>query len=149
LYHEAECGIRDDSTFKRFMERLHPFVPTEQAAGYMQVIEELEKDLSEITGFAATSLQPNSGAQGEYAGLMVIRAYHQANGDHHRNIALIPSSAHGTNPASAVMAGMKVVVVGCDEHGNIDVDDLRAKAEQHSDKLELIDDHISINARCI
>jgi glycine dehydrogenase len=114
---------------------LHPFVPTEQAAGYMQVIEELERDLSEITGFAATSLQPNSGAQGEYAGLMVIRAYHQANGDYHRNIALIPSSAHGTNPASAVMAGMKVVVVGCDEHGNIDVDDLRAKAEQHSDNL--------------
>ena len=101
----------------------------------MQVIEELERDLSEITGFAATSLQPNSGAQGEYAGLMVIRAYHQANGDYHRNIALIPSSAHGTNPASAVMAGMKVVVVGCDEHGNIDVDDLRAKAEQHSDNL--------------
>ncbi|HCP41582.1 MAG TPA: glycine dehydrogenase (aminomethyl-transferring) [Cryomorphaceae bacterium] len=114
---------------------LHPFVPTAQAAGYMQVIEELENDLSEITGFAATSLQPNSGAQGEYAGLMVIRAYHRANGDYHRNIALIPSSAHGTNPASAVMAGMKVVVVGCDEHGNIDVEDLRAKAELHSDNL--------------
>jgi len=114
---------------------LHPFVPVEQAAGYMQVIEELEKDLAEITGFDATSLQPNSGAQGEYAGLMVIRAYHQANGDHHRNIALIPSSAHGTNPASAVMAGMKVVVVACDENGNIDVDDLRAKAEKHSENL--------------
>ena len=114
---------------------LHPYVPVEQAAGYMQVIEELEKDLAEITGFDATSLQPNSGAQGEYAGLMVIRAYHQANGDHHRNIALIPSSAHGTNPASAVMAGMKVVVVACDENGNIDVDDLRAKAEQYSETL--------------
>ena len=114
---------------------LHPFVPVEQAAGYMQVIEELEKDLAEITGFDATSLQPNSGAQGEYAGLMVIRAYHQANGDHHRNIALIPSSAHGTNPASAVMAGMKVIVVACDENGNIDVDDLRAKAEKHSENL--------------
>lgn len=114
---------------------LHPYVPVEQAAGYMQVIEELEKDLAEITGFDATSLQPNSGAQGEYAGLMVIRAYHQANGDHHRNIALIPSSAHGTNPASAVMAGMKVVVVACDENGNIDVDDLRAKAEQYSATL--------------
>jgi glycine dehydrogenase len=114
---------------------LHPYVPVEQAAGYMQVIEELEKDLAEITGFDATSLQPNSGAQGEYAGLMVIRAYHQANGDHHRNIALIPSSAHGTNPASAVMAGMKVVVVACDENGNIDVEDLRVKAEQYSETL--------------
>lgn len=114
---------------------LHPYVPTEQAAGYMQVIEELERDLAVITGFDATSLQPNSGAQGEYAGLMVIRAYHQANGDHHRDIALIPSSAHGTNPASAVMAGMKVVVVSCDDHGNIDVDDLRAKAEKHSANL--------------
>ncbi len=117
---------------------LHPFVPTNQAAGYMEVIKELEKDLSEITGFAATSLQPNSGAQGEYAGLMVIRAYHQANGDDQRNIALIPSSAHGTNPASAVMAGMKVVVVACDEKGNIDVEDLRSKAEQHSDKLSAL-----------
>ncbi len=114
---------------------LHPYIPTEQAAGYMQVIEELERDLAVITGFDATSLQPNSGAQGEYAGLMVIRAYHQANGDHHRDIALIPSSAHGTNPASAVMAGMKVVVVACDEQGNIDVDDLRAKAEKHSENL--------------
>ena len=117
---------------------LHPFVPTNQAAGYMEVIKELEKYLSEITGFAATSLQPNSGAQGEYAGLMVIRAYHHANGDHHRNIALIPSSAHGTNPASAVMAGMKVVVVACDEKGNIDVEDLRSKAEQHSDNLSAL-----------
>ena len=114
---------------------LHPYVPTEQASGYLQVIEELERDLAVITGFDATSLQPNSGAQGEYAGLMVIRAYHQANGDHHRNIALIPSSAHGTNPASAVMAGMKVVVVACDAHGNIDVNDLRTKAEQHSENL--------------
>ena len=114
---------------------LHPFVPVEQAAGYMEVIETLEKDLAEITGFDATSLQPNSGAQGEYAGLMVIRAYHQANGDTHRNIALIPSSAHGTNPASAVMAGMKVVVVACDEQGNIDVADLKLKAEKHSNEL--------------
>jgi glycine dehydrogenase len=114
---------------------LHPYIPTEQAAGYMQVIEELERDLAVITGFDATSLQPNSGAQGEYAGLMVIRAYHHANGDHHRDIALIPSSAHGTNPASAVMAGMKVIVVACDEQGNIDVDDLRAKAEKHSANL--------------
>ena len=114
---------------------IHPFVPVEQAEGYAHVIETLERDLSVITGFDATSLQPNSGAQGEYAGLMVIRAYHQANGEGHRNIALIPSSAHGTNPASAVMAGMKVVVVACDDHGNIDVEDLRAKAEQHSANL--------------
>ena len=117
---------------------LHPFVPVNQAAGYIKVIQSLEKDLSEITGFAATSLQPNSGAQGEYAGLMVIRAYHHANGDDHRNIALIPSSAHGTNPASAVMAGMKVVVVACDEKGNIDVEDLRSKAEQHSNNLSAL-----------
>ena len=114
---------------------LHPFVPVEQAEGYAEVIETLERDLAVITGFDATSLQPNSGAQGEYAGLMVIRAFHQANGEGHRNIALIPSSAHGTNPASAVMAGMKVVVVACDDHGNIDVEDLRAKAEQHSENL--------------
>lgn len=114
---------------------IHPFVPVDQAEGYAEVIDTLERDLAVITGFDATSLQPNSGAQGEYAGLMVIRAYHQANGEGHRDIALIPSSAHGTNPASAVMAGMKVVVVACDNHGNIDVEDLRAKAEQHSANL--------------
>lgn len=114
---------------------LHPFAPVNQTEGYQQIFEELDKDLSEITGFARVSLQPNSGAQGEYAGLMVIRAYHEANGDHHRNIVLIPSSAHGTNPASAVIAGMKVVVVKCDEMGNIDVDELRAKAEEHSNNL--------------
>ena len=117
---------------------IHPFVPAEQAEGYRLLINELEDDLSEITGFAATSLQPNSGAQGEYAGLMVIRAYHQARGEGHRNIALIPSSAHGTNPASAVMAGMKVVVVACDEKGNIDVADLREKAEKHSSDLSCL-----------
>jgi len=114
---------------------LHPFVPLDQAEGYQQLFEELEAYLCEITGFAACSLQPNSGAQGEYSGLMTIRAYHEANGDTHRNIALIPESAHGTNPASAVMAGMKVVVVKCDEHGNIDPDDLRAKADKHADNL--------------
>lgn len=114
---------------------LHPFVPIEQAGGYRQIFDELEAYLSEITGFAACSLQPNSGAQGEFAGLLTIRAYHQSRGDDHRNIALIPSSAHGTNPASAVMAGMKVVVVACDEKGNIDFDDLKAKAEQHADNL--------------
>ena len=114
---------------------IHPFAPIAQVAGYQEIISDLEKYLCEITGFTACSLQPNSGAQGEYTGLLTIRAYHEARGEAHRNIALIPSSAHGTNPASAVMAGMKVVVVKCDEHGNIDVEDLKAKAEQHSDNL--------------
>ena len=107
---------------------IHPFAPNDQWEGYKQVLDELASDLCEITGFAGVSLQPNSGAQGEYAGLMVIKAYHHSRGDHHRNICLIPSSAHGTNPASAVMAGMEVVVTACDEHGNIDVADLKAKA---------------------
>ena len=114
---------------------MHPFVPVEQAGGYHEVLRSLERDLAEVTGFAATSLQPNSGAQGEYAGLLVIRAYHRSRGDHHRVTALIPSSAHGTNPASAVMAGMDVVVVGCDEHGNVDLVDLRNKAQHHKDTL--------------
>ena len=117
---------------------MHPFMPSEQVQGYAQIIRELEQYLCTITGFEACSLQPNSGAQGEYAGLMAIRAYHEARGDHHRNVSLIPSSAHGTNPASAVMAGMDVVVVACDERGNIDVADLRAKAEQHADKLSCL-----------
>lgn len=114
---------------------IHPFVPLDQAQGYQEVLQNLEQQLNVVTGFAGTSLQPNSGAQGEFAGLMVIRAYHEANGDTHRNICLIPASAHGTNPASAVMAGMKVVVTKTDEKGNIDVIDLRAKAEQHKDNL--------------
>ena len=114
---------------------IHPFVPIDQAQGYQTILKNLEHQLNVITGFAATSLQPNSGAQGEYAGLMVIKAYHEANGDHHRNICLIPASAHGTNPASAVMAGMKVVVTKTDEKGNIDVEDLRAKATLHKDNL--------------
>ena len=114
---------------------MHPFVPIEQAKGYTTMLYKLEEQLNEVTGFAGTSLQPNSGAQGEFAGLMVIRAYHQSRNDHHRNICLIPSSAHGTNPASAVMAGMKVVVTKASEDGNIDVDDLRAKAELHKDNL--------------
>ena len=117
---------------------LHPFVPAEQAEGYLEMIDTLEKDLCEITGFAGMSFMPNSGASGEYTGLMVIRAYHESRGEAHRNVTLIPSSAHGTNPASAVMAGMKVVVVKCDEHGNIDMDDLRKKAEEHKDKLAAI-----------
>jgi len=114
---------------------LHPFAPTSQTQGYAQIFEHLEAWLKEITRFEGVSLQPNSGAQGEYSGLMVIRAYHQSRNDHQRTIALIPSSAHGTNPASAVMAGMKVVIVQCDDKGNIDLADLRAKAEQHSSEL--------------
>lgn len=114
---------------------LHPFVPADQRQGYDQLFNDLENWLSEITGFDAISLQPNSGAQGEYAGLMVIAKYHEARGDHERKICLIPSSAHGTNPASAVLAGMKVVVVKCDDDGNIDLDDLKTKAAKYSDTL--------------
>ncbi|WP_299115426.1 aminomethyl-transferring glycine dehydrogenase [uncultured Winogradskyella sp.] len=117
---------------------MHPFVPDDQPIGYKLMLHALENQLTEITGFAATSLQPNSGAQGEFAGLMVIKAYHESRGDHHRNICLIPSSAHGTNPASAVMAGMKVVVTKASENGNIDVEDLRAKAELHKDNLSAL-----------
>lgn len=117
---------------------IHPFVPMDQAQGYAELIEQLNKDLSEITGFARMSFQPNSGAQGEYAGLMVIRAYHIAQGNAHRNIALIPSSAHGTNPASAAMAGMTIVVTKCDDKGNIDLVDLKEKAEKHKDNLSCL-----------
>ncbi len=115
--------------------KLHPFVPAEQAQGYHQIFRELEAALAEITGFAAVSLQPNSGAQGEFAGLMVIRAYHHDRGQTQRDVVLIPASAHGTNPASAVMAGMRVVVVASTNEGNIDVDDLRRKAAEHKDRL--------------
>lgn len=117
------------------MGQIHPFAPSDQTLGYSEMISNLEIWLKEITGFTGISLQPNSGAQGEYAGLMVIRAYHQNRGDHHRNIALIPSSAHGTNPASAVMAGMEVVVTKSDAEGKIDVADLKAKAEQYKNNL--------------
>ncbi|HMN27560.1 MAG TPA: beta-eliminating lyase-related protein, partial [Caldilineaceae bacterium] len=111
------------------------FAPLQQTEGYQELFRRLESWLAEITGFAAISLQPNAGSQGEYAGLLTIRAFHLANGDDHRHVCLIPSSAHGTNPASAVMAGMEVVVVVCDEEGNIDLADLRAKAELHSADL--------------
>jgi glycine dehydrogenase len=114
---------------------MHPFVPAEQAAGYHEIIDDLDKSLSEITGFAKMSFQPNSGAQGEYAGLLVIQAYHQSRGDAHRNIVLIPTSAHGTNPASAAMCGLKIVLVRCDKSGNIDIDELREKAIQHKANL--------------
>ncbi len=114
---------------------IHPFVPVDQAKGYHKVINRLEGYLSEITGFAATSLQPNSGAQGEYSGLMVIKSYLDKKGDSHRNICLIPSSAHGTNPASAIMAGLKVVVINTDERGNIDIEDLKTKVNEYKDNL--------------
>jgi glycine dehydrogenase len=114
---------------------LHPFAPLDQAAGYLELFAELEAWLVEITGYDAVSLQPNAGSQGEYAGLLAIRAYHRSRGEGHRDICLIPASAHGTNPASAAMAGLKVVVVGTDEHGNVDMDDLIAKAEDHRDAL--------------
>ena len=118
--------------------RMHPFAPSDQARGYLAMLEELSGWLTECTGYDAMSLQPNSGAQGEYAGLMAIRRYHRARGEAHRNICLIPTSAHGTNPASAVMAGMKVVLVSCDENGNVDMQDLRKKVETHSSDLAAI-----------
>ncbi|MBM4157889.1 MAG: aminomethyl-transferring glycine dehydrogenase [Ignavibacteria bacterium] len=121
-------------TYPEFTE-IHPFAPVDQVRGYMEIIEKLEKDLSEITGFSGVSLQPNSGAQGEFTGLMVIRQYHISRGDKQRNVVLIPSSAHGTNPASAVMAGMEVSVVNCDEKGNIDIDDLKKKTQEKKEKL--------------
>jgi glycine dehydrogenase len=114
---------------------MHPFAPPDQGQGYRQLFDDLERALAEITGFAAVSLQPNSGAQGEFTGLLVIRAYHRDRGDAHRTVCLIPKSAHGTNPASAVMAGFQVVPVETDDDGNVDVDDLRAKAERHRDTL--------------
>ncbi len=118
--------------------KLHPFVPMDQAHGYLEIIRELERDLCKITGFAAASFEPNSGAQGEFAGLMVIRAWHHDRGEAHRDVTLIPSSAHGTNPASAVMAGSRVVVVACDERGNIDLNDLKAKAGQYKETLSAL-----------
>ena len=121
-------------TWARF-NKLHPFVPVEQAAGYQVIVEQLEAWLAEITGFEGVSLQPNSGASGEYTGLLVIRAYHESRGEAHRTVCIVPDSAHGTNPASAVMAGMQVVVVKTDAQGDIDMDDLRAKAEAHRDNL--------------
>jgi len=114
---------------------LHPFAPEAQSAGYGRLVADLERWLAAITGFAGVSLQPNAGSQGEYAGLLVIRAWQRSRGEQQRNVCLIPTSAHGTNPASAVMAGMQVVPVACDEQGNIDRADLQAKAEQHSDRL--------------
>ncbi|MBF6640397.1 aminomethyl-transferring glycine dehydrogenase [Flavobacterium sp. J49] len=117
---------------------IHPFAPIEQAEGYITMLKKLEQQLNVVTGFAGTTLQPNSGAQGEYAGLMAIRAYHQSRGDNHRNVCLIPSSAHGTNPASAAMAGMQIIVTKTMENGNIDVEDLRARAIEHAANLSCL-----------
>ncbi len=117
---------------------IHPFAPADQAAGYLELIRQLESALAEITGYDAVSVQPNAGSQGELAGLLAVRAYHRANGQEQRDVCLIPSSAHGTNAASAVMAGMRVVVVRCRENGDVDVDDLRAKIEQHRDRLAVL-----------
>jgi glycine dehydrogenase len=137
----GSCTMKLNATAEMFpvtwpeFGKLHPFAPREQAAGYTAMFEELERDLAEITGFAGVSLQPNAGSQGEYAGLLVIQRYHQSRGDTHRNVCLIPQSAHGTNPASAVMAGMKVVVVKTGASGDIDMEDLRAKADEHAADL--------------
>lgn len=137
----GSCTMKLNATAEMFpvswpeMSRLHPFAPKEQAEGYQEMFRNLEAALAEITGFAAVSLQPNAGSQGEYAGLLTIRAYHLSRGDAHRTVCLIPQSAHGTNPASAVMAGMSVIVTKTDANGNIDVADLRAKAEANKDRL--------------
>ena len=117
---------------------VHPFAPIEQVQGYVDLIGQLEAWLAEITGYDAVSLQPNAGSQGELAGLLAIRAYHRANGHAERNICLIPSSAHGTNAASAVMAGLRVVVVRCDDEGNVDMDDLRAQVQEHANDLAAV-----------
>lgn len=117
---------------------IHPFAPLDQAAGYTALADDLKKKLCEITGYDEFSLQPNSGASGEYAGLIAIQRYHESRGEGHRNVCLIPSSAHGTNPATASMVSMKVVVVKCDDNGNIDTDDLAAKIEKHRDNLSSI-----------
>ncbi|MCG3135609.1 MAG: Glycine dehydrogenase (decarboxylating) [Planctomycetes bacterium] len=140
----GSCTMKLNATSEMFpvtwpeFGALHPFAPRDQAAGYMEMFRRLEAMLCEVTGFAGCSLQPNAGSQGEYAGLLTIRTFHESRGEAHRNICLIPSSAHGTNPASAVMAGMKVVVVACDASGNIDLADLRAKAEKHAKDLACV-----------
>ncbi|MGY8716898.1 MAG: aminomethyl-transferring glycine dehydrogenase, partial [Verrucomicrobiia bacterium] len=137
----GSCTMKLNSASEMFpvswpeIGQLHPFAPRNQTTGYQRIVEDLETWLAEITGFDAVSLQPNAGSQGEYAGLLAIRAYHAARGESHRNVCLIPTSAHGTNPASAVMGGLKVVPIGCDDQGNIDLDDLRARIAAHADNL--------------
>src|SRR5690606_33449052 len=140
----GSCTMKLNATAETFpvtwpeFSQIHPLVPADQAEGYRELITGLEAMLAECTGYDAVSLQPNSGAQGEYSGLLAIRAYHASRGEGHRDICLIPESAHGTNPASAQMCGMKVVVTRCDANGNIDVEDIRAKAEKHSANLAAI-----------
>ena len=138
LHDEAERDGRDDPGDVAGVRKAAPVRAAEQATGYTTMFTQLESDLADITGFAAVSLQPNAGSQGEYAGLLVIRKYHESRGEAHRNVCLIPQSAHGTNPASAVMAGMHVVVVKTDPNGNIDVADLKAKAEEHRASLSAL-----------
>ena len=128
---------------------MHPFAPEDQTLGYQRIIFDLQEWLCDITGFADISLQPNAGSQGEYAGLLTIQEYHKSRGDHNRNVCLIPTSAHGTNPASAVMAGMKIVPVNCDDDGNIDLKDLEKKAIMNTFELSCIYDYLSINSWCI
>jgi glycine dehydrogenase len=140
----GSCSMKLNATAEMFpvswpeIGKLHPFAPWQQTLGYQQIFEELESWLAVCTGFAGVSLQPNAGSQGEYAGLLIIRAYHEAQGQSQRNICLIPTSAHGTNPASAVMAGLTVVAVACDKDGNIDVADLKAKAEANKENLSAL-----------
>src|ERR1051325_10703385 len=137
----GSCTMKLNATAEMFpvtwpeFSRIHPFVPLSQTQGYQTLFQQLEAWLGEITGFPATSLQPNAGSQGEYAGLLVIRAFHATNGQGNRRVCLIPTSAHGTNPASAVMAGLRVVPVACDDQGSINVADLRARAAEHKDDL--------------
>lgn len=138
MYDETKCNAEMiPITWPEFTE-LHPFCPAYQAKGYQVMIGQLANWLAALTGYDAMCMQPNSGAQGEYAGLLAIRRYHQSRGENVRHICLIPSSAHGTNPASAHMAGMTVVVVGCDDNGNIDIADLKAKAEKHQAELSCV-----------
>jgi glycine dehydrogenase len=128
MHDEAECDAEMMPVTWSEFGKLHPFAPGSQTGGYQVLFQQLEEWLAEITGFAGISLQPNAGSQGEYTGLFTIRQYHEHRGEGHRNICLIPQSAHGTNPASAVMCGMKVVAIACDEMGNVDLDDLKDKA---------------------
>ncbi len=128
---------------------MHPFAPAEHARGYHTLFRDLEEMLIACTGYDAVSLQPNAGSQGEYAGLLAIKAWHESRDEGHRNICLIPSSAHGTNPASAAMAGMKIVIVKCDDNGNVDIDDLREKAEKNAAALSALDDHLPFNPWCV
>jgi Glycine cleavage system protein P (pyridoxal-binding), C-terminal domain len=128
---------------------IHPFAPDAQKRGYTRMIDELCAWLSDITDYAGISLQPNSGAQGEYAGLLAIQGYHASRGDTHRTICLVPSSAHGTNPASAQMVGLEVVVIGCDADGNIDLDDLKDKLETYGPPLPAPDDHLPLDPRSV